>query len=130
MFHRALIAVASAGLLGIVLAGCVSLPSAEQAAQADYGSYPSNYEQIVHAYFSVTLKDPDSAQYRSISSPRTFWIGDRITGAKYGYLVCANLNGKNSYGAYIGFQTDGLLIRDGVVIQYIEKGDWFGRQMC
>ncbi|KQZ77886.1 hypothetical protein ASD55_17730 [Rhodanobacter sp. Root561] len=119
-----------ATLLLMLLTSCASLPSPQQAAAADYGSYPSNYEQVVKAYYDNTLKDPSSAQYRDIALPKQFWLGNRFTGAQYGYMVCVTLNAKNSYGAYIGFQTDGLLIRDGVVIQYVPKGDWFGKQMC
>jgi hypothetical protein len=113
-----------------LLAGCASLPNSQQAAAADYGAFPSEYEQIVKSYYDNTLKDPGSAQYRSVTAPQKYWLGDRFTGAQYGYLVCATLNAKNSYGAYIGFQTDALLIRNGVVIQYIPKGVWFARQVC
>jgi hypothetical protein len=111
-------------------AGCVSLPTQQEAAAADYGAYPTNYESIAKSFYASTLKDPDSVQYRGIAAPRQFWIGDRFTGAKYGYMVCVTLNAKNSYGGYVGFQTDGLMVRNGAVVQQIENGDWFGRQVC
>lgn len=117
-------------LLVSLLAGCVSLPSQQEAATADHGAYPTDYVRIVHNYYDNILKDPSSAQYRAITTPVTGWVGDRFSGAKYGYIVCVTLNAKNSFGAYIGFQTDGLLIRNGAVIQYIQKGNWFGHQMC
>ena len=117
-------------MLFALLTSCASLPSQQEAAAADYGTYPSNYEQVVKGYYDNTLKDPGSAQYRDITLPKQFWLGDRFTGAHYGYLVCATLNAKNSYGAYIGFQTDGLLIHNGIVVQYVPKGAWFGRQVC
>ena len=114
----------------IVLSGCVSLPSPQEAAAADYGPIPTNYEEIVKTFYGNMLKDPGSAQYRNISSPRQYWLGDRFTGAKYGYLVCVTLNGKNSYGAYVGFKTDGLLINNDSVVLYVPDGMWFGRQVC
>ena len=118
------------GLLFVTLAGCASFPTEQESAVADYGSYPDNYEQIVKSFYNRTLKDPSTAQYRWISSPKTTWLGNRFTGVRYGYLVCVTLNAKNSYGAYIGFGTDGFLIRDGSVIEYVSKGIWFERKIC
>ncbi len=117
-------------LIMLLIASCASLPTPEQAATADYGSYPNNYEDIVKDYFAKTLKDPDSVKYQSISTPKKFWLGDKFTGARFGYLVCVTLNAKNSYGGYVGYQTDGLLIRNGLIVEYIDKGDWWGRQIC
>ena len=117
-------------LVVLFLVSCASLPTPEQAATANYGSYPNNYEDIVKDYFASTLKDPDSVKYQFISTPKQFWLGNRFEGAIFGYLVCATLNAKNSYGGYVGYETDGLLIRNGSVIKYIKNGDWFGKQIC
>ena len=119
-----------AAALFVLLSGCASLPSPQEAATADYGPMPTNYEDIVKNYYGNTLKDPYSVQYQNISFPRQSWLGDRFTGAKYGYLVCATLNAKNSYGAYVGYKTDGLLIHGNSVILYVPDGMWFGRQVC
>lgn len=119
-----------AGIALCLLGGCASLPSPQEAANADYGQYPSDYEQIAHNYYEMIAKDPSSLQYRSITVPRQFWLGNRFTGAQYGYLVCVTVNAKNGFGGYVGFETDALLIRNGTVIQYLQRGDWFGRQMC
>jgi len=98
---------------------------------ADYGSYPNNYEEIVKNYYSRILKDPDSANYQSFTTPNMSYMGDRFDGTKYGYLVCATVNSKNSFGGYVGFSTDGLLIRNGSVIKYIEKGRLSsGKNVC
>jgi hypothetical protein len=112
------------------LVGCASLPTPEQSASADYGSYPENHESIVKGYYAQVLKDPESARYGTITTPQKYWLGNRFDGAKYGYLVCATLNAKNSYGGYVGNQTDGLLIRNGSIILKVEKGIWFGRAIC
>ena len=113
-----------------LLAGCAGLPTQQEAAAADYGPMPTNYEEIVKSFYGGMLKDPDSAQYKNISFPRQHWLGDRITGAKYGYLVCVTLNAKNSSGAYVGYKTDGLLIQYDSVILHVPNGMWFGRQVC
>jgi len=117
-----------------LLAGCATTypnrPTAEQVAAADHGSYPSNYEDVVKAYYAGALKDPDSAKYRNISSPRKYWLSSERTGVTYGYLVCVTLNAKNSYGAYIGYQTDGMLIRNNSVLHYIPKANWFGTHLA
>lgn len=114
----------------LLLLGCASLPSAEEAARADHGPLPTEYERIVKSYYEFTLKDPGSAQYRHISYPKQYWLGDRFTGAKFGYLVCATVNAKNSYGAYVGYKIDGLLIYNERVILHVPNGIWFGRSIC
>lgn len=40
------------------------------------------------------LKDPGSAQFRRV----------RLQKYKNGYVVCGEVNGKNSYGGYVGFR--------------------------
>lgn len=117
-------------ILTLSLAGCVTMPTPEEVSKADYGSYPSNYENVVKQHFDFILKDPDSVKYRSITTPQKYWLGDRIDGVKYGYLVCATFNGKNSYGAYTGYSTDALLIKNGAVVLYVPDGNWWGRELC
>ena len=114
----------------VVGSSCTSMPSPEQASQADYGSYPSNYESIVKIYYNVTLKDPDSAKFGSISTPIQYYLGNRFSGAKYGYLVCSSVNAKNSYGAYVGYKTTALLIRNGEMIKIIENGIYGSQSIC
>ena len=112
------------------LVGCAGLPTPEEIASADHGSYPNNYEDIVKSYFARILKDPYSVRYESISTPQRYWLANRLEGATYGYLVCVTLNAKNSYGAYIGYETDALIIRNGVVVKYIAKGRWGEKIIC
>ncbi|WP_137165392.1 hypothetical protein [Salinimonas lutimaris] len=112
------------------LSGCAGVPTQQEVANADYGVYPSSHESVVKNYYMMTLKDPASAQYQRVSNPQKTWLGNRIDGVTYGYLVCVTLNAKNSFGAYTGYQTDGLLIRNGKVAKYIEDGNWWGRQIC
>lgn len=83
----------------------------------DYGAYPADYEAIVKAWFEDNLKDPYSAMYKRISVPRQehmiVKIDERI--AAYGYSVCADVNAKNSYGAYGGAERTWFLIRNGKI---------------
>lgn len=118
-------------LVAILLTtGCTTPPTPEQIANADYGEFPENHEDVVKRYYKNHLKDPDSALYQVISRPKKMMLGSRLETPRYGFLVCTTLNAKNSYGAYTGYQTDALLIRNGAVIVYAEKSDWWGRKIC
>lgn len=121
MLYRALIIAAL-----LALTACQAVPPAPtdaQMARANFGAPPTDHVAIVKAYYGATLKDPGSAQYRTITDPVQFWLGVRGTQAGvYGYLVCATVNAKNSYGGYVGFKTDALLIRDGAVVRVMKDG--------
>jgi hypothetical protein len=107
-----------------LLASCTSLPT-----DYDPNPYPSDYEQIVKAFYDNTLHDPESAQYRRIMMPIIFWPDYKI-GWDGSYLVCVTLNVKDIFGNYEGDQTDGLLIQNGTVVQYFPDGIRFRRQIC
>lgn len=97
-----------------VVAGCALPPSKEELAGADYGSYPSNHEQTIKNYMQRVLKDAESARYQFLNSPKTGWNG--FGGSKYGYVVCAYINAKNSYGGYVGNRMSYFMIRNDRVI--------------
>lgn len=117
------------GLASAVLAGCVSpytenasstkvetkKISLDDARKADFGKYPSNYKAIVKSYYEKVAKDPDSIKYKEITKPVKF--ANNVTGT-FDYLVCATINGKNSYGAYTGYSTDRFHIKNGKVVQF------------
>jgi hypothetical protein len=116
----------------VLLTSCAQIkpPTQAEIDAADYGAEPIDYERVVRNFHQLRLKDPSSAQYQSWSKPVKYWFGTRET-STYGYLVCVSINAKNSFGAYTGFQTDGHLIRNGVVVRYFEKG-YYGAsgQVC
>ena len=114
----------------VLLGGCGSLPTPEEISTADYGQYPDNYEAIVKGFYNMALKDPESAKYSNITAPYRTYLGSRLGDTKYGWLTCATVNAKNSFGGYTGYTTDGLLIKNGTVIQYVPKGDWWGNRVC
>lgn len=97
-----------------LLSSCALPPSQEEMATADYGLYPSDYERIIKDYAAITLKDPSSAQYTFLNEPKRAFNG--IGGAKFGWVVCANINAKNSYGGYVGTRMNYFMIKDGRVI--------------
>jgi hypothetical protein len=90
------------------------LPGVGLAQQADVAAKPfpadASVEQIVRASLGKTFKDPDSAQIKVTRGPR---LATATTNAKAysGWLACAQINAKNSYGAYVGY-ADYLVVID------------------
>lgn len=111
----------------IVLTGCFR-PSAEQLASADYGQYPSDYEQTIKSYMAQRLKDPYSAQFQFLNPPKTAWNG--IGGLKYGYAVCVLINAKNSFGGYTGSQLSYFMLRGSTVIDSQHGTDEYSSAMA
>ncbi|HHT9144965.1 MAG: PDZ domain-containing protein [Candidatus Brocadiaceae bacterium] len=105
-------------LMMFLLASCVSLPSREQYINADYGSYPENYEQRIKDYFSNILRDPYSAQYR-FHKPFKGWIYKApIQGGgvdHFGWLVRVWVNAKNAFGGYIGEKHYMFFFKNGIM---------------
>jgi hypothetical protein len=58
---------------------------------------PNPIETEARERVSYTLKDTTSAQVRNIR-------GFAFSGPGGGYVVCGEVNGRNSYGGYAGFQ--------------------------
>ncbi|OQK15852.1 hypothetical protein AU255_16815 [Methyloprofundus sedimenti] len=99
-------------ILTLVLGGCTPkhvtkepsyYPTQKEIAAADYGSYPSNYKQIIRDFLQTRLKDPSSAEYRYIGEPKKHHSeGTSPKAIDYNYLVKVYINSKNSYGGYVG----------------------------
>lgn len=101
-------------LLPFIFCGCATPPTQEELSSADYGQYPADYENIIKGYMRTILKDPDSARYQFLNTPKTGWNG--FGGKKFGYVVCAYINAKNSYGGYVGNRMSHFMIKNGRVI--------------
>lgn len=114
----------------LVLGACQSV----DIEKVGYGAYPENHEQIVKDYFSMAAKDPDSLKYHSISKPvpkyRKRLLPSEVQTDAAGYMVCAVVNGKNSYGAYTGYRTTAFLIRDDKIIVVYPDGRYMGDSVC
>jgi hypothetical protein len=107
-------------IAALALAGCAAAiaPKPAEVAAADYGAYPSNYNEIVHAWIKKSFLDPYSVRDLKIGVPEKYWVQDPpLLGGKrhFGYMVAVALNGKNSFGAYVGIHGYRVLIRDGRV---------------
>ena len=113
------------GVIGLSLTACAGITQ-EQIKNADYGQYPSNYKEIVKGYYDSIAKDPDSLKFKEIAEPKKAWLNDFGT-HKFGYMSCVTVNGKNSYGAYVGYKTDGILIKNGTVIHFIDNVAQYNR---
>ena len=104
-----------------LLAGCATTKlTSEQAAKADYGEFPTEYDKVIKEHFSRSLFDPYSAHYRIGFPTQGFSTKAPIVGGgpdQYGYLVNVAINAKNKFGGYVGEKQFRVLIRDGRVIR-------------
>ena len=118
-------------LFGILyLSACATGGGAnpQDLASADYGAYPADYEAIIKNYFNTTLKDPFSAHYQFEKPFKAYLRNAPIVGGQprvFGYMVYTAVNAKNSFGAYVGWKSYRLLIRNGVVVGAATSNPWF-----
>jgi len=102
-------------LMILPLASCASMPSGEQYINADYGSYPQNYEQRIKDYFSNILRDPYSAQYK-FHKPFKGWLNKQLySGHEFGWIVRVWVNAKNAFGGYIGEKHYMFFFKNGIM---------------
>ena len=98
------------GSLSLLLAACTSTfdVSMQAVRNADYGPYPKNYQQLIRQRLDGTLLDARSAQIRFTTPPRKVYqlvrVPYKLDGRAY-YAVCVEVNAKNAYGGYTGWQT-------------------------
>ncbi len=112
----------------LIVGGCASRPTQQEMAAADYGSYPSDYEQVIRNYMQRILKDPESARYEFLNQPQKAWTS--MGGKKYGYAVCTYINSKNSFGGYVGNRLNYFLIKNGQVIAASHGDGDFGEAIA
>ena len=87
-----------------LLSGCGTL-TPDQMANADYGPEPTEYETTITTYMERRLFDPYSAVYR-FGQPRKgyAYVNGTIWAPEFGWIVEAEINGKNRMGGYVGLQ--------------------------
>jgi hypothetical protein len=99
----------------VLASGCASTqPTPEQLASADYGTYPENYQTVIKDFMSFALKDPESARYQFKEPYKGYKTRGLLFGGgveKYGWLVEAYINAKNSFGGYVGSKKYTFLFR-------------------
>ncbi len=83
----------------------------------NYGPAPSDAEQILRAHLKYQLKDPSSLQIQDPIGPKRMYDSRRFGSGEYGWGYCVMINGKNSYGAYVGFRTMFILVKNDHVIR-------------
>lgn len=120
-----------AALLGslCLLAACAYTPPSAQVSMKavrseNYGVYPKNYQRQIRQYLNDTLLDPDSAKIR-IGTPHKVFQPYNPLAYTYPpktpkelktnqyYVVCAEVNAKNTFGGYTGWQTKIYRFEDG-----------------
>lgn len=106
-----------------LVAGCATKPTDAEFNSADFGTYPTGFKETITTYLQQVLKDPESAKLKFLNEPKKAWSG--LDGqSRYGYAVCVDINAKNSFGAYTGFDTSFFLIRDNkITASRIGDGD-------
>jgi hypothetical protein len=101
---KRLIAIAICALLS----SCETTITPAEIAAADYGPPPdADYQQQIKNYALGVLKDPMTTEYIFSQPTKGGVVKDApIAGGKphFYWEVDVKINGKNSYGAYIGFQ--------------------------
>jgi len=105
--------------ISLSLNGCIHRgPTSEQLSQADYGSYPNDYREIIGDYIKDTFYDPYSVQDVSISSPQRGWYQETaFSDSVFGYKMTLSVNAKNRMGAYTGRKTYYVFIRNGTIMK-------------
>ncbi len=104
----------------VLLGGCVTGPSAEQLANADYGEPISEQEARAKAerWVRSILKDPESARFQWDRFGQG-WVSNGLLnggGYTYGYLLLGRVNARNSFGGYTGDRNYKFIFRDGEIV--------------
>jgi len=105
---------------GIAVAACVSILG-YYFGWPKYQAYTAEQANgkiiaVAHAKVAAELIDPASAQFRE-------------SGVRHGETVCGQVNGKNRFGAYVGFRWF-QVSSAGVVIDSPETSIRFAETMC
>lgn len=97
----------------VILTGCaLSAPVTDPSILAKCGPEPSEWQRddAVRAYVQgFGFLDPGSVQTRNVrlTGPRQW---NSLHGSLVGWEVSLEVNGKNSFGGYVGFKPTGILI--------------------
>jgi len=112
------------GVALAILGGCAVYPTAEEQAAADYGPEPDWYtcRAAIRILIQGVLKDPGSAEFRWYGFERAWWGSRGLfgPGITYGWRMAVDVNAKNSFGAYTGYETWWFYFRDGKIADITE----------
>lgn len=134
------LAVVGVVLASLALSGCESPQMAEAKRKdaefanavkninletANVGAQPNNYKEAVEAAIRSQLKDPDSAKFSAMTTPRKEVMVEHRDFV-YGYSTCLYVNAKNSYGGYSGDQLYWVFMRDNQVLRVKNTASPYG----
>lgn len=104
------------------ISACASGPTQEQLASADYGRDipPAECVSVAERVIANSLKDPGAAQFKHSQCFKGHWGSVPILGmgVAFGWIQQGEVNGKNSYGGYVGFKSYQVLIKNGTAVRY------------
>jgi hypothetical protein len=113
----------------LLMIGCVSVPSSQDLATANYGPPPgADYRQQIKDWMLGVLKDPMSAQYQFTQPIKGYMNDAPISGgrAHFGWTVEVKINSKNSFGGYVGFTPYKFLFKKGKLIEAVDLNTGLG----
>lgn len=108
-----------------ILSGCVTKPTPEQIANANYGTAmkQEDCEAAIKNVMQSYLKDPQSAQYQFGTCHKS-WVGGAFKSAlNFGYDMDASINAKNSFGGYTGAKQYKFFLKNGSIISKSKQMD-------
>ena len=108
-------------IASLTVVACVSTPTKEEIAKADYGNPPpENYEEFVRVGMQEILIDPYSAVYRFGQPSKGLahlWKNqgghNNPGGWNFGYLLAVGINSKNRMGGYTGEKAYRFFFKNG-----------------
>lgn len=104
-------ATALATIAFMALSSCASVPSEQELQNADYGNPPGrDHQGRIRSAFESILLDPSSARFK-YAAPEKGW-GRGKQGFIYGWVVMTDVNSKNKFGAFTGWKTYKVLLRE------------------
>ncbi len=105
-------------MLSSALGGCLDMPTQQQVSEADYGDPIAQQEEAeaqAKEAMQYVLKDAASAIYKCQLGGKGWMGSGKAWGGYnvYGWLLVCDINAKNSFGAYAGFERYGFIFHDG-----------------
>lgn len=116
-----------AAVAAVLLAGTAAAKEPD-VSNLDFGTSPQEPIAIAKQLMAYQLKDPESAQYRWVATYLGYCKQGWAKGKGldwYGWAATIEVNAKNSYGGYTGFEPYTILYKDQQAVRAI-KGANFG----
>ena len=127
-------------IMALTLVGCTTkfggsyvlsnTPPAELVSKAVYGKAPNekSLDKTLQEWARHSLKDPDSIKYKWVRKPHKGWLtlcssyqatvmGCHKNSFRYGHIAVIEINSKNSYGGYTGYQEFHLIFDEDLIVE-------------